>query len=204
MKRRKRKRDSPNVPADTTPLRASAASFRTHVLQHVRDDLLAFRPALGFRIFAALFVVLGGGILAFALLPKWGSYGPSGLERGVVAGMGGIFLVPGLLFLILPRRFEFERGAGELRIRRWFRGRSMPLDEVAAIQLIPGGWHKSGGEPQHHFYTYQLNLVLRDGARINLSNHGNWDATWETGSALAEFLGVPFQDEVSEENADDE
>jgi hypothetical protein len=48
------------------------------------------------------------------------------------------------------------------------------------------------------FHTYQLNLVLDDAnqPRLNLSNHSDRDWTWETGQELAEFLEVPFLDQV--------
>ena len=42
------------------------------------------------------------------------------------------------------------------------------------------------------YYSYELNLVLDDGSRINVVDHGDLGRVVRDGSAVAAFLDVPF------------
>ncbi len=47
---------------------------------------------------------------------------------------------------------------------------------------------------QPMFWSYELNLVLRNGKRINLIDHGNQrDIRWDAGN-LSRMIGVPIWD----------
>jgi len=86
--------------------------------------------------------------------------------------------------------------------------RRRPLAEIIAVQIIEGGWHTAKGQHGMRitYFTYQLNLILDDESvpRWNLTNHAHWDSTWQSGRDLADFLNVPFMDQVSEEEQEEE
>ena len=42
--------------------------------------------------------------------------------------------------------------------------------------------------------SYELNLVLQDGERLNVVDHGSFDVLREDAAKLGEFLGVPVWD----------
>lgn len=180
--------------ADTTPLRVAASTGTSHTLRRLADHLLVIRPILFFPLLGVfvgvVFTLIGAGILFTA----------GHMAGGFIGGIGVIITVAFALLTLLTRRFEFDRQAGEWRVlRRIGSGRRYPLEQIRAVQLIPGGWHGGhGNRPQ--FYTYQCNLVLADPdrPRLNLTNVSNWEATWRIGSDLADFLGVRLLDEVSE------
>ncbi len=65
-----------------------------------------------------------------------------------------------------------------------------PLSRIHALQLIAERCH---GKNQS-YYSYELNLVLDDGQRINVVDHGNCNALREDARALAAFLGKPVWD----------
>ena len=44
------------------------------------------------------------------------------------------------------------------------------------------------------FYSYELNLVLADGSRVNVVDHGNLPRIRRDAAMLAGFLGVPLGD----------
>jgi hypothetical protein len=135
-----------------------------------------------------VFAVVGAGIL-------WMSGHPAGW---FVGGIGSVVATACCLIVVLGRRYYFDRQTAVWWSRRFGRGRHYPLDRIRAVQLIHGGWY--GGDDRPGFNTYQFNLVLDDPAesRMNVTNAANWDATWGMASALAEFLGVPLHDAVSQ------
>jgi hypothetical protein len=154
------------------------------VIQPVR-----FFPILG-GCFGLVFILVGAVILL------WSGH----LAAWFVSGIGVLFLVVFSLIALLSRRFEFDRGATVLQVRRLGSDRRFPLDHISAVQLIHGGWH--GGHDRPSFNTYQLNLVVGGAARwrMNVTNIANGDATWGIAWELSKFLSVPLQDEVSKES----
>ena len=44
------------------------------------------------------------------------------------------------------------------------------------------------------YYSYELNLVLKDGARINVVDHGSQNRLREDAKTLSVFLGKPVWD----------
>jgi len=46
------------------------------------------------------------------------------------------------------------------------------------------------------YWSFELNLVLRDGRRLNVMDHGDYDALRRDADTLAEFLGRPVWDSV--------
>jgi hypothetical protein len=190
MKRRKAETTSPKVDADTTPLRVAASTGISHALCRRHDRLMVIKPIL-------FFPLLGGFVGLVLMLVGASIYLRSGHPASLfLGGIGTVFAVVFSLIVLLSRRFEFNREGGLMLIRRFVSSRSCRLEEVRAVQLIQGGWHGS----QTKFFTYQLNLVLNNPirSRMNITNTSNWEATWRMGSELAEFLGVPLLDEVSE------
>lgn len=61
------------------------------------------------------------------------------------------------------------------------------LDDICAIQLISE--YCSGDDSS--YYSYELNLVLKDASRINVIDHGNKTRILEDTQILADFLDVP-------------
>jgi|SRR5262245_34821736 len=183
-----------DIDVDTSPIQAASANFRTATFVELREGCLVLRPSGGMRLFASLFLLLGLIIISVAAAIFIGG------ERGWVvpglAAFGAIFAAAGLGMLLMPRRNEFDRDAGQWTVSRFMSSTARPLTDILAIQLINGGYHTSGDGPGYN--TYQLNLILDDSAepRRCLSNHANRDATRTDGMWLAEFLGVPLLNQM--------
>jgi hypothetical protein len=193
MKRRSDEPTPPPAKADTTPLRVPASTGIGHCLRQPGEYRLEIRPV-------RFFPILGGAVGLVLALVGVGVVSGSGHPGGwFVGGIGAVAAVACSLIVLLGRRFEFDRRAAVWWVRRLGSGHHYPLDEIRAVQLIHGGWYGGGDRPR--FNTYQLNLVLGDPdrPRVNVTNTANWEATWGMASALSDFLGVPLQDEVSEE-----
>ena len=64
------------------------------------------------------------------------------------------------------------------------------LPDIYAIQLVS---ERCSGK-NSAFYSYELNLVLQDGRRLNVIDHGNIDKLREDAKTLSGFLGKPVWD----------
>ena len=64
------------------------------------------------------------------------------------------------------------------------------LDDVHAIQLISE--FVRGNKTSYH--SYELNLVLQDGKRLNVIDHGNKNVIKENAETLSKFLDKPIWD----------
>ena len=82
-------------------------------------------------------------------------------------------------------------------IRCYWKGHKNPMrclerarfDEVHAVQLISSGRNS-------RFRSYELNLVLRDGQRMNVINHGSLSVIREDAERVAALLDKPLWDVV--------
>ena len=76
----------------------------------------------------------------------------------------------------------------------WLQGlvcRSVPFSEIHSIQLLDEEVRRTS-EPM--FWSYELNLVLRNGQRIHLIDHGNQrEIRWDAGD-LSRMIDVPIWD----------
>ena len=67
----------------------------------------------------------------------------------------------------------------------------MPFAEVHSIQLLDEEVRRTS---ESMFWSYELNLVLRNGNRINLIDHGNQrENRWDAGD-LSRMIDVPIWD----------
>lgn len=188
---------------DDSPLpRCPESNFRDKALVQPGDECLLICPSVGFRLFALAFASLGGALLGLCAYLLMGH--PAKFVYWTPGVFGALLLPTGLLLLLSRRSFWFDREQGQLRIRRLGFAWKRPLSDVAAIQLVEGGWHASSGKNgiKSAYFTYQLNLILDDPEtpRLNLSNHSDWEWSWRTGRQLADFLEVRFVDMASEED----
>jgi hypothetical protein len=69
-----------------------------------------------------------------------------------------------------------------------------PLSEIHALQLIAEKC--SGGKNQSSYFSYELNLVLKDGSRKNVFDHGSLGVVRKDAQELAAFLNRPIWDTI--------
>ena len=67
------------------------------------------------------------------------------------------------------------------------------LKDIYALQIVRE--YCKGNKSS--YYSYELNLVLNNGERINLVDHGNYVKLLEDAKKLSEFLGRPLWDSVA-------
>jgi hypothetical protein len=186
-----------------TPAKGGGTNFRTHKLVEVEINRLEFRASTGAKAFFAIFILMGlGAMIAFPLAGS--GTAETSFDDGMLMPMaiGFVFVLAGcgmLYFGSAPIVFDKFRNA-------FWKGRKGPddvadrrqlkycvdLGNIHAIQLISEYCHSN----KSSYYSYELNLVLKDGNRINVIDHGNLKRLREDAQTLSRFLGKPVWDAI--------
>jgi hypothetical protein len=186
---------------DWTPAKGGGTNIRTHKLVAVNSTRLEFRASMGAILFYLVFLLLGIGIMIGFPLSKLSS-GNFSFSMDMVmtfffgllfAGVGGALLY----FGTAPIVFDKKRGY-------FWKGRKAPhevfdkgtlkhctkLEQIHALQLLSE--HCRGNKKS--YYSYELNIVLEDGKRINVVDHGNQKKLRDDAATIADFLNIPVWD----------
>lgn len=179
-----------------SPMSGGGTNFRTHQGSLVSPDRFEFSATIGLYAFAGMFALIGG-VAPLVLYAKL-------LEQIHEPVLHVLLLFPavflGASWFIgrhMGKPVVFDRREG------WFwKGRTSPSEdpsagtgkeacifsEIRALQIIPESLRSKNG-----FYTsWELNLVLSDGSRRNVVDHGSETAIREDSATLASFLSVPL------------
>lgn len=188
------------------PASGGGASFKEHTLVEVSPRRLEFRMALGARVLYHALLTVGVGFLGTALYLIANGAKSEGrflllvsFVPGLIGGLGGYFTGRGRVFDLETGWFwkgRKPRDASDLEQRR----NGAKLKNVHALQILRETVHTSSSgtgsdrSSGSTFDSYELNLVLNDGSRINVVDHGNIDAIRLDAARLGEFLRVPVWD----------
>lgn len=183
------------------PLKSGGANFQTHKLVVVGLDRVEFCATVGLKVFCAIFTLLGfGGLLMMpAMLVKLGlgGFNPALLIPLLV---GGVFMAVGIgMYRSGSAPIVFDRRKG-----LFWKGRVAPdavldkrqikdliaLDDIVGLQIITE--RVRGNKSSYN--SYELNLVLKDGERINVVDHGGAAKLRADARELGVFLDKPVWD----------
>ncbi|NLF67524.1 MAG: hypothetical protein GX575_00570 [Candidatus Anammoximicrobium sp.] len=188
-----------------TPLKSGGASFRTHQLvadESGLGDRLEFRATAGAKLFCGLFLTIGLGVLAgAAVVAVRGHEGPLPV---ILLGLLGLAFsgIGGGLWYAMTRVLVFDKASGyfwrgrrdpQMALLGAAEGEFTPLPKIHAIQILSERC-QSGGKSRSTYYSYELNLVLHDGTRVHVVDHGHSAHLRDDAAALGKFLAVPVWD----------
>lgn len=179
------------------PIKGGGSNIRTYKLVKVNPYRMKFISTIAAIIFSLIFALPGTGLLIL-LIPNvdWSS-----IDMGIMIGLllGLVFASLGwYMFFRQMRPIVFDKQEGFI-----WKGRKPTemrayettdkyvwLESIHALQIIAEYMSgKNGG-----YYSYELNLVLKNGNRINIVDHGKRKKLAQDAEVLAEFLGVPVWD----------
>ena len=66
------------------------------------------------------------------------------------------------------------------------------IEDIYAIQVLAEVCVSHNKNRTTRYNSYELNLVLTGGSRVNVIDHGNREQILEDARTLASFLGVPL------------
>lgn len=180
---------------DWTPARRGGTKGRSRSLVQSGSERLTFRPTVRMLLFYAVPVLAGAGLIIFQpiqdLEPTW-----------LQSATGLVFLVMGLVFgyrASIPVVVDKHVGAcwtgwrapGSAEAARDQQS-GAALTDIRAVQVIPERLrHKES------LVSYEVNLVMADGSRLNLVDHSSQSVIREDAQTLGAFLDVPVWDASS-------
>jgi hypothetical protein len=186
---------------DWSPNSRGGSNFRTHKLVEIESTRVEFKAATAAKIFYSIFFFAG---LLFAI---GFSFQEKMLEDITIEKFAPVLFslifvaVGGLLYYFGTSPIVFDKTVGY-----FWKGRKSPqdspepgtikklalLEDIHAIQLLSE--YVRGNKSS--YYSYELNLVLNDGKRITVIDHGNLKRLREDAQQLALFLGKPVWDAI--------
>lgn len=185
-----------------TPLVAGGRSFRTNHLVVQSPTRFVFRPSFGTLAVATILVLFGlalaaAGYFVEDIITEPGEFDP----RLAAYLLGAMFVLAGAFtWYSLSMPIVFDRGFNAYWRGRLPSGQSVPdatrvrdftpLQEIHALQIL-AEW-----VPDQYYdtYSYELNLVLRDGRRVNVVDHGDLDDLRSDAAELSRLLVLPLWD----------
>jgi hypothetical protein len=180
-----------------TPAKGGGASFQTHRLVEIDMHRTEFRASAGMVVFSLVFMLIGLGAMAIMVVANQDD-SPLALLIPVLVGLVFAGIGGGMLYFgLAPIVFDKRRG-------EYWKGRTAPyeaanreglkhyteLDGIRALQIIKERCTSKNSS----YYSYELNLVLEDGRRLNVVDHGNLERLREDARRLGAFLGKPVWD----------
>ena len=172
----------------------------THRLSIKFDNTAVFKATFAIHVFTGVFIFLG---LLAVIGPFIGMAQRGGfkLELLIPVTIGTVFCVLGTWMnrtFTAPVTFDLDSGY-------FWKGRKSPsnsfnveeeikeyaqIKDIHALQLLS---EYCRGD-KSSYYSYELNLILNDGTRINVVEHGNLKKLRDDAEELAKFLNVPLWD----------
>ncbi len=183
-----------------TPARGGGANFRTSRIVMKDPERLEFRSSLGAKLFCLLFLCSGLAVMILIPISMYREGGLGWNKNTLFPILFGLVFssVGGGLLYFMARPTVFDRRTGHFW-KGWKNPERMldpeklnsytRLNRIHALQILAE--YISG---KSSYYSYELNLVLEDGSRINVTDHGDLKKLREDAETLSKFLGKPIWD----------
>ena len=181
------------------PAKRGGTNIQTHRLIEISPNRMEFRASFGAKAFYLSFLFAGIGVLIFFPFFTRSTDGFSFDGNTVIILLIALsFMITGsclFYFGITPIVFDKQNGF-------FWKGRKTPegifdrevlkqftkLKNIHALQLIS----EHVRSDKKRYYSYELNIVLKDSRRINIVDHGKKDKLQKDAETLSAFLGKPI------------
>jgi len=186
---------------DWSPLKGGGSNFRTHNLLSENYNRTSFKASFGAKIFSSVFILAGLGLPSSQIYSAFQNGGA--IFDGDFLPLllfGSVFSIAGAaLFYSYAKPVVFDKTNGF-----FWKGWKAPgttaienpdkhsarLSNIHALQIISE--YVRGDKKS--YYSYELNLVLKNGSRLNVIDHGDVYRIREDAEVLSQFLGKPVWD----------
>ncbi len=189
---------------DWSPAKAGGSSFTRHTMTKVSPYRIEFRASGGAKVFSIIFVLMGIGIaFGFSFFHfSHGTFSPS-LVTVVPLLFGIVFTaIGGGMFYYFTAPIVFDKSTASFYKGRKASGKESDnntmkyfarLEEIHALQLVSENCRGN----DHSYRSYELNIVLKNGRRINVVDHGNESKLRDDARTLSRFIERPVWDAIS-------
>lgn len=174
------------------------ANFASHQLKKISPDIMKFVPTWMTYILSGTLIIMGfGAMMIMYYTAKW--ILPPWLIALAVVIAGCIALYMMTIPIVFDKTtgvfLKGRRQAAELT--NLVRGKkTAKLEDVRALQILARQVmdYDSDTRMNRSYFTYELNLVMKDTNRLNVVTIGNIAKLREDAEVLAEFLDKPVWD----------
>ena len=159
-----------------------ASNFKMQQLEETNADLI-IKASFEVRLFCWAFIFTGLVPILLEYLWLWDDIG---FIFDPLLSACGIFVLVGMLlsWMFTAKIIEFNKVSKTIHTSE----RKLPFSDVYALQVITS---LAGGHGHGIYRNNELNIVLNDGQRINLLNHGGVAAFEYQELQLSNLLNVP-------------
>ena len=149
---------------------------------HMKDNQVTFKKSTGFVLFHLPVII--PGLLAFIVgVPFFIIEGILGMVMFMLV-FGSILTGLGFYSLLKEKPFTINLNSGEYY---WGSGeKKSSISNIYALQLLS----KSICNTSSPYTSFELNLALKNGERITVLDHGNYQDVKNSGERLAAILNV--------------
>lgn len=192
-----------------TSVNRSRGDYQPHKLAKESPYRLTFRTTSGQKILAVVGFIIGLILFAIGSLAAY-----FGEKNSIWWVLTGLFLSVNGLYgrFVGGATLIFDKVEG-LYWKNYSKSRtSMKLQDIHALQLIAerSVYHlrskyrcKDRSSPPWVEYRYELNLVMKDDSRINITDHREYSKVKEHAQKVSEFLNVPVWDAIETDSPED-
>lgn len=187
-----------------TPAKGGGTNICSHRLEKKNTARLEFRARKMALWFPGIFMAAGLAFGSFMVFQGLAGDTPL-LFIGPLFGLA--FFTTGFVLFrrwseprVFDKKFGFYWQGKSCSQRREVREQKQfcALSEIHALQLLQEYCRSSSNNgSSSSYYSYELNLVCKNGKRINVIDHGDATALREDARTLSHFLGVPIWDATS-------
>ncbi len=183
--------DQEDVKVETTPLKRGGASFKTKDIIFT-NGLAYTQKSKGAKIFSWTFFLIGDALVLFGIYLYFYKNEIEALLPLVI--IGSIFSLVGFLMIKLTKKITFDKSVGVYYTTKNYNPMALGVEHVKQgklrdikhIQVLK----ELVKTDKSSFYSYEINLVLKDGNRLNVVDHGNLNVIKEQVQGLEVFLGI--------------
>lgn len=160
--------------------------FLSHTVM-VKGQIAYLRPTMGAMIFCIIYIVVGAFLLGLAADIYWHS---QQVDLTLFVGGFGLIITAFGLHLIKPfmKRASFNKKTGRFSNNQ---DRDVKLQHILSLQIV-SKLVARGQAP--HYPCYELNLLTKNGRRINVLNHNDLPQMQLDAAVLGQFLKVEVTD----------
>ena len=189
-----------------SPTITGGSKSRTQDLKKISSDRMQFRPSSATVASIVIIASIGIGMVgtpAYRMIHNRVFYFSMPMVFGLIFGVAGVY---GLYRYFVPIVFDRRINAfwkdwkSPLKVIQTTELKAFaPLTDIHALQIIRESCEQrdsssSGSRRSERFYSYELNLVLNNTSRINVTDHGDLPRLQEDAKRLSDFLGKPLWD----------
>ncbi|RZS93619.1 hypothetical protein EV197_2199 [Aquimarina brevivitae] len=174
------------------PLHPGGSNFVSHKLKKIDSNRIKVKKTGTMNIIGWTFLLIGFNYIFFEFLFAYQTdllFMQGWLKNiQLFFKSGGIFFIIGLFFVLRwGQNSVFDKNMQQFKKG----GQQISFSNIYAIQLLTE-FVQGNSQGGSSYYSYELNLVLNNGERINVMDHGSPTHIEQDAIVLADFLKIPI------------